>query len=165
MVAYFGILYSTVQCTYAMISTAMIKGRVADALYFNTEPNSDRSFFTLMRIRIQTRILTLMRIRIRILLQHQSYINLRPLVHRPSKAQFWASMPPFWAFMALQSSGFEPLSTLNFHSDQIRIQIQLYTLMWIRIQFPKIMRTRGSGPDPQSWFEGLGLEIEVNYFS
>jgi hypothetical protein len=103
----------------------------------------------------------------------QSYVNLRPLEYRPSMASFWASMvpfwasmPPLWAFMALQSSVFEPLSILNFDFDQIRIRIQLYTLMWIRIQLPKIMRIRGSrsGPPILAWRDWVMIR-DVNYFS
>ncbi len=72
---------------------------------------------------------------------HQSDANLRPLVYRFSKAPFWASAPPLWAFTTLNGSIFEPLKLLNFDNADPVMQI------WI--QLSKKMRILAD-PDPQN---------------
>ncbi len=87
---------------------------------------------------------------------HQCDANLRPLGYRPCRPPLslhapitslhfecpWPSMAPFS----------EPRKLLNLDLMRIRIQIQLFTLMWIRIQFPKIMRIRIRNPATEGIF-------------
>ncbi len=53
-----------------------------------------------------------MLIRIRILIK--SYVNLWPLVYSLYRAPFWASMPPYWASMALHGFIVSSQKLLNF---------------------------------------------------
>jgi hypothetical protein len=68
---------------------------------------------------------------------HQSDANLSPLVLRPSRASFWASSP------VVSDHGSIFLS-LTWILSYLLIRIQLFTLLRIRIQLPKLIRT-----DPQ----------------
>ncbi len=106
---------------------------------------------TLMRVQIQ--LFTSVRIRIRIPLMLLRY--LRPLAYRPSRPLFWASTPSFWASTALQGSilSLESSCILTLLRIWVRIWMQLFTLMRIRIQLPK---TIGTDPDPEPCKSEIG---------
>ncbi len=121
---------------------------------FITNPGQKVQLFTLMRIRIQ--LFTQMQIRIQLLTVMRIRIRIQLLFIVIGICDHWSIDPRLCC---------EPPKLINFDFMRIRIWIQFFTLMRIRIQLPKIMWIPlGSGNRNPGW-DLTSLPKKYNFLS